>query len=65
MLALTFHKRLLEIGATLVLKPSSVVPRFIQADASYEVMDGHVVAGIGGMLFDPTGRAVKFFSQAG
>ena len=63
MLALTLHKRLLEIGATLVLKPSSVVPRFIQADASYEVMDGHVVAGIGGMLFDPTGRAVKFVSH--
>ena len=61
MLALTLHKRLLEIGAPRVLKLSSVVPWFIQTDASYETTDGHVTAGIGGVLFDPTGRAVKFF----
>lgn len=39
MLALTLHKRLLEIGAPRVLKLSSVVPWFIQTDASYETMD--------------------------
>ena len=47
LLALHLHKRLLELGAPRILKPSSVVPWFTQTAAFYESVYDVATAGIG------------------
>ena len=62
-LALTLHKHLLLEGAPRKIKTASSVPWFIQTDACYEMQGDEIVAGIGAVLFNPEGKAVKFFSH--
>ena len=62
-LALTLHKHLLLEGAPRMIRTASSVPWFIQTDACYEMQSGDVVAGIGAVLFDQNGKAVRFFSH--
>jgi len=45
------------------LRPSSSVVWYIQTDASFESSDDSTFAGIGAVLFDPSGKPVKFFSK--
>ena len=45
------------------LRPSSSVVWYIQTDASFESSDDSTFAGIGVVLFDPSGKPVKFFSK--
>ena len=46
-----------------MIRTASSVPWFIQTDACYEMQSGDVVAGIGAVLFDQNGKAVRFFSH--
>ena len=62
-LALSLHKRFLELGRPRELRPNCDVSWYIQTDACYEPEDSGVFAGIGGVLFTPDGRPVQFFSQ--
>ena len=63
LLALRLHRCLLQEGRPRELKPASAVSWFLQTDACYDVEAGDVVAGIGAVLFDPTGTPVAFFSH--
>ena len=62
-LALTLHMNLLLGGKPRMIRPTSSVPWFMQTDACYEVQNDCIVAGIGAVLFNQSGQAVKFFSH--
>ena len=62
-LALKLHRRLLQEGRPRELKPASAITWFIQTDACYDLEGDQTIAGIGAVLFDPTGKPVAFSSH--
>ena len=62
-LALRLHVRLLKLGRPRELRPSSNTVMYIQTDASFEPSPDGDSVGIGAVLFDQSGKPVKFFSQ--
>jgi len=62
-MSLHLHLKLLELGRPRELRPTSDNVWFLQTDASYEPSSDGVFSGIGAVLFDPTGRPVRFFSK--
>ena len=61
--SLSLHRRFLELGKPRELRAAAEKPWFIQTDACYDSMEDEVMAGIGAVLFNPTGQPVKFFSH--
>lgn len=61
--SLLLHKRFLELGKPRELRAAAERPWFVQTDACYNDLQDGVMAGIGAVLFDPSGKLVRFFSH--
>jgi hypothetical protein len=61
--ALTTFKKVLNSGKSREIISGTRKPRFIFTDASFEPADVDWPAGVGGVLYDEYGRAMRYFSD--
>ena len=62
-LALRLHRHLLDDGRPRELRWACCHVWFIQTDSCYEQLGDQAFSGIGVVLFDPSGKPVRFFSE--